>query len=152
MTKLPRAISKPIIPINIMMISVAVIGATSLPMYSGKPVISSGGYHPCHGFHSDILTHLDRNFNQILFLWNMWISTSQPLPAGCIASHTPKRFTETASFICSPKIHESRQNHYRQKAVNVIFAMMSFKKNIPAYTGKDRTKKIALPCLLLLYP
>ena len=71
-TKLPKAISKPIIPINIKMISAAVIGATSLPMYSGKPVIGSGGYHPCHGFHIGILPQFDRNFNQILFSWNMW--------------------------------------------------------------------------------
>ena len=71
-TKLPKAISKPIIPINIKMISAAVIDATSLPMYSGKPVIGSGGYHPCHGFHIEILPQFDRNFNQILFSWNMW--------------------------------------------------------------------------------
>ncbi len=71
-TKLPKAISKPIIPINIKMISAAVIDATSLPMYSGKPVIGSGGYHPCHGFHIGILPQFDRNFNQILFSWNMW--------------------------------------------------------------------------------
>ena len=70
-TKLPKAISKLIIPINIKMISAAVIGATSLPMYSGKPVIGSGGYHPCHGFHIEILPQFDRNFNQILFSWNM---------------------------------------------------------------------------------
>lgn len=54
------------------MISAAVIGATSLPMYSGKPVIGLGGYHPCHGFHIGILSQFDRNFNQILFSWNMW--------------------------------------------------------------------------------
>ena len=71
-TKLPKAISKPIIPINIKMISAAVIGATSLPMYSGKPVIGPGGYHPCHGFHTGILPQFDRNFNQILFSWIMW--------------------------------------------------------------------------------
>ena len=71
-TKLPKAISKPIIPINIKMISAAVIGATSLPMYSGMPVVGSGGYHPCHGFHMGILPQFDRNFNQILFSWNMW--------------------------------------------------------------------------------
>ena len=35
-TKLPKAISKPIIPINIKMISAAAIDATSLPMYSGS--------------------------------------------------------------------------------------------------------------------
>ena len=71
-TKLPKAISKSIIPINIKMISAAVIGATSLPMYSGNPVIGSGGYHPCHGFHIGILPQSYRNFNQILFSWNMW--------------------------------------------------------------------------------
>ncbi len=59
-TKLPKAISKPITPMNIKMISAAVIGATSLPMYSGKPVIGSGGYHPCHGFHEWILPHFNR--------------------------------------------------------------------------------------------
>ena len=68
-TKLPKAISKPIIPINIKMISAAVIGATSLPMYSGKPVIGSGGYHPCHGFH---IGPLSTYSNQILFSWNIW--------------------------------------------------------------------------------
>ena len=49
------------------MISAAVIGATSLPMYSGKPVIGSGGYHPCHGFHEWILPYSDRNFNRTRF-------------------------------------------------------------------------------------
>ena len=67
-TKLPKAISKPIIPINIKMISAAVIGVTSLPMYSGKPVIGPGGYHPCHGFHIGILSQFDKNFNRILCL------------------------------------------------------------------------------------
>ena len=71
-TKLPKATSRLIIPMNIKMISAAVIDATSLPMYSGKPVIGSGGYHPCHGFHIGILPQSDRNFNQILFSWNMW--------------------------------------------------------------------------------
>ncbi len=49
---------------NIKMISAAVIGATSLPMYSGKPVIGSGGCHPCHGFHEWILSQYDANFNR----------------------------------------------------------------------------------------
>ena len=67
-TKLPKAISKPIIPIKIKIISAAVISATSLPMYSGKPVFNgSGGYHPCHGFHIEILTHFGRNFNTTRF-------------------------------------------------------------------------------------
>ncbi len=45
-TKLPKAISKPIIPININMISAAVICATSPPMYSGRPVIKLGRLPP----------------------------------------------------------------------------------------------------------
>ena len=45
-TKLPKAISKPIIPININMISASVIGATSPPMYSGRPVIKLGRLPP----------------------------------------------------------------------------------------------------------
>lgn len=47
---------------------------TSLPMYSGKPVIGTGGYRPCHGHFSiiEILPQFDRKFNQILFSWNMW--------------------------------------------------------------------------------
>ncbi len=47
---------------------------TSLPMYSGEPVIGSGGYRPCHGHFSiiEILSQFDRNFNQILFSWNIW--------------------------------------------------------------------------------
>ena len=69
-TKLPKAINKPITPMNIKMISAAVIGATSLPMYSGKPVIGSGGYHPCHGFHEGILPQSDRNFNNALLASN----------------------------------------------------------------------------------
>ena len=69
-TKLPKVISKPITPMNIIMISAAVIGATSLPMYSGKPVIGSGGYHPCHGFHEWILPQYDRNFNSGLLAGN----------------------------------------------------------------------------------
>ena len=45
--KLPKDISNVNIPLKIEMISKAVIGATSLPMYSGTPVfINSGGYHP----------------------------------------------------------------------------------------------------------
>ena len=45
--KLPKDISNANIPMKIEMISKAVIGATSLPMYSGTPVfINSGGYHP----------------------------------------------------------------------------------------------------------
>ena len=47
--RLPKEISKPIIPININMISAAVISRTSLPMYSGEPVIGLGGYHPVMG-------------------------------------------------------------------------------------------------------
>ena len=47
--RLPKEISKPIIPINIKMISAAVILRTSLPMYSGKPVTGSGGCHPVMG-------------------------------------------------------------------------------------------------------
>lgn len=42
-----------------------------LPMYSGKPAICLRGYHPCHGLYTGILPQFDRNFNQILFLWNM---------------------------------------------------------------------------------
>lgn len=49
-TRLPKEISKPIIPINIKMISAAVILRTSLPMYSGKPVIKLGRLPPCHGY------------------------------------------------------------------------------------------------------
>lgn len=47
---------------------------TSLPMYSGKPVIGTGGYRPCHGHFSiiEILPQSDRNFNRNLFSWNMW--------------------------------------------------------------------------------
>lgn len=46
---------------------------TSFPMYSGEPVIGSGGYRPCHEHFSiiEILSQFDRNFNQILFSWNM---------------------------------------------------------------------------------
>ena len=42
---------------------------TSLPMYSGKPVIGSGGCRPCHGHFSviKILPKSDRNFNIIQF-------------------------------------------------------------------------------------
>ncbi len=47
--KLPKEISKPIIPINIKMISAAVILRTSLLMYSGEPVIKRGRLPPCHG-------------------------------------------------------------------------------------------------------
>ena len=34
---------------------------------TGKPVIRSGGCHPCHGFHMGILPQFDRNFNLILW-------------------------------------------------------------------------------------
>lgn len=59
---------------NIKIISAAVMIRTSLPMYSGKPVIGTGGYRPCHGHFSiiEILPQFDRKFNQILFSWNMW--------------------------------------------------------------------------------
>lgn len=55
---------------NIKMISAAVIGAASLPMYSGTPVIGSGGYHPCHGFHEWILSQYVRNFNNTPLVGN----------------------------------------------------------------------------------
>lgn len=47
---------------------------TSLPMYSEEPVIGSGGCRPCHGHFSiiEILPQFDRNFNHVLFSWNMW--------------------------------------------------------------------------------
>lgn len=59
---------------NIKIISAAVMIRTSLPMYSGEPVIGSGGYRPCHGHFSiiEILAQFDRNFNQILFSRNIW--------------------------------------------------------------------------------
>ncbi|MCM1172053.1 MAG: hypothetical protein NC393_07985 [Clostridium sp.] len=48
--KLPKEISKPIIPMNIKIISAAVILRTSLPMYSQQArAIGSGGYHPVMG-------------------------------------------------------------------------------------------------------
>ena len=50
MMKPPKEISKAKIPRKTIIISYAVIYATSLPMYSGKPVfINSGGYHPVMG-------------------------------------------------------------------------------------------------------
>ena len=57
-TKLPKDISKPIIPININMISAAVI-TTHLPSYVLQlPGISSGGYHPVMGTHMRVSTHI----------------------------------------------------------------------------------------------
>ena len=48
--KLPKDISNANIPMKTEMISKAVIGATSLPMYSSTPFfINSGGYHPVMG-------------------------------------------------------------------------------------------------------
>ncbi len=71
-TKLPKAISKLIIPINIKMISASVISAppfqrTMYVLYSGTPVNSLGGCHPCHGFHEWILSQRNRNFNNFHF-------------------------------------------------------------------------------------
>lgn len=73
-TKLPKDISNPIIPMNTKIISAAVMSATSLPMYSGKPVFKAGRLPPCHGCFSviQILPQFDRDFNQILFSWNIW--------------------------------------------------------------------------------
>ena len=51
MIKPLEEINKLIISRKTMMVSYVVIGATSLPMYSGKPVIGSGDCHPCRGFH-----------------------------------------------------------------------------------------------------
>ena len=64
--KLPKDISNANIPMKIEMISKAVIGATSLPMYSGTPVfINSGGYHPVMGtFRRCIVTRRYMNGNQ----------------------------------------------------------------------------------------
>ena len=70
MIKPPKEISKANIPKKIIMISYAVIYVTSLPMYSGKPVIGSGGYHPCHGFHEWILPQYNRNFNSAILEGN----------------------------------------------------------------------------------
>ena len=63
--KLPKDISNANIPMKIEMISKAVIGATSLPMYSGTPVfINSGGYHPVMGtFRRCIVTRRYMNGN-----------------------------------------------------------------------------------------
>ena len=63
--KLPKDISNANIPMKIEMISKAVIGATSLPMYSGTPVfINSGGYHPVMGtFRRCIVTRRYMNDN-----------------------------------------------------------------------------------------
>ena len=68
-TKLPKAISKPIIPINIIIISVAVICTTSLPMYSGEPVslVREATTLSWVLFHEKVLPQFDRNFKQICF-------------------------------------------------------------------------------------
>ena len=50
MMKPPKEISKAKIPRKTIIISYAVIYATSLPMYSGKPVICVGRLPPCHGY------------------------------------------------------------------------------------------------------
>ena len=55
MIKPLEEINKLIISRKTIMVSYVVIGATSLPMYSGKPVIGSGDCHPCRGFHIFIL-------------------------------------------------------------------------------------------------
>jgi hypothetical protein len=52
--KLPKETIRLVIPINIMMISEAVMCTTSLPMYSGEPVIKFGRLPPCHGYFSVI--------------------------------------------------------------------------------------------------
>lgn len=50
MSRPPEEIIKPIIPKKIIIISYALIYATSLPMYSGYPVsINLGGCHPVMG-------------------------------------------------------------------------------------------------------
>ena len=49
-TRLPKAHNNVSMPKKIERISKAVIGATSLPMYSGKPVIGVGRLPPCHGY------------------------------------------------------------------------------------------------------
>ena len=49
-TRLPKAHNNVSMPRKIERISKAVIGATSLPMYSGKPVIGVGRLPPCHGY------------------------------------------------------------------------------------------------------
>lgn len=55
----PKEISNANIPKKIIMTSYAVMCATSLPMYSGIPVvIGSGGYHPVMGtFIGDCIIH-----------------------------------------------------------------------------------------------
>ena len=49
-TRLPKAHNNVSMPRKIERISKAVISATSLPMYSGKPVIGVGRLPPCHGY------------------------------------------------------------------------------------------------------
>ena len=49
-TRLPKAHNNVSMPRKIERISKAVIGVTSLPMYSGKPVIGVGRLPPCHGY------------------------------------------------------------------------------------------------------
>lgn len=55
--KLPKEIINPTIPMNIRIIF-AIIMVTHLPSYVFQRAgISSGGYHPCHGFRNLILSH-----------------------------------------------------------------------------------------------
>ena len=71
--RLPKEISKPIIPINIKMISASVISCTSLPMYSGEPVIGSGGCHPVMGtFRNSNSTIVWQEFQPDFLLRNKW--------------------------------------------------------------------------------
>ena len=65
--KLPKVNNKVKIPRKIVMISYAVMSATSLPMYSGKPVFKAGRLPPCHGcFLKTILTAQATFFNLFL--------------------------------------------------------------------------------------
>ena len=80
--KLPKDISNANIPMKIDMISKAVIGATSLPMYSGTPVfINSGGYHPIMGtFRRCIVTRRYMNGYQFFrLLTGIMIPTQNPV-------------------------------------------------------------------------
>lgn len=72
--KLPKDINKPIIPMNIIIISAAVISRTSLPMYSWQARFWLGRLPPCHGYFpmqfSCIMSeyHLFLSFSTHIFL------------------------------------------------------------------------------------
>ena len=105
--KLPKAIIKPIIPINIIIISAAVMYTTSLPMYFGEPVSLAREATTLSWalFHEKTLPQFDRNFNQNELQWGInfmvWLLFTPTVQTITESSLLRVRFQQKAGFFAT---------------------------------------------------